>query len=50
MILDRKGRVRLNYMISTRGLIGFHSQFSTLTSGSGVMYYVFDHYGRSIDR
>ncbi|WP_342352260.1 hypothetical protein [Candidatus Coxiella mudrowiae] len=31
------------------GVIGFHSQFSTLTSGSGVMYYVFDHYGPLID-
>lgn len=32
MILDGKGRVHLDYTISTRGLIGFHSQFSTLTS------------------
>ncbi|WP_304985230.1 translational GTPase TypA [Coxiella-like endosymbiont] len=49
MIPDEKGRVRLDYMIPTRGLIGFHSQFSTLTSGSGVMYHVFDHYGRLIE-
>ena len=45
MISDGKGRVRLEYVIPTRGLIGFHSKFLTLTSGSGVMYHVFDHYG-----
>lgn len=45
MISDSKGRVRLDYMIPTRGLIGFHSKFLTLTSGSGVMHHVFDHYG-----
>ncbi len=42
---DSKGRVRLEYVIPTRGLIGFHSRFLTLTSGSGVMHHVFDHYG-----
>lgn len=45
MIPDGKGRVRLEYIVPTRGLIGFHSKFLTLTSGSGVMYHVFDHYG-----
>lgn len=45
MVSDGKGRVRLDYMIPTRGLIGFHSKFLTLTSGTGVMYHVFDHYG-----
>ena len=45
MILDGKRRIRLDYLIPTRGLIGLHSQFSTLTSGSGVMYHIFDHYG-----
>lgn len=45
MISDGKGRIRLDYIIPTRGLIGFHSQFLNLTSGSGVMYHVFDHYG-----
>lgn len=45
MVSDSKGRVRLDYMIPTRGLIGFHSKFLTLTSGSGVMHHVFDHYG-----
>ncbi len=45
MVSDGKGRVRLDYIIPTRGLIGFHSRFLTLTSGSGVMVHVFDHYG-----
>ncbi|MCV5648743.1 translational GTPase TypA, partial [Escherichia coli] len=44
MVID-KGRVRLEYQIPTRGLIGFHSKFLTMTSGSGVMHHVFDHYG-----
>lgn len=42
---DTKGRVRLQYIISTRGLIGFHSKFLMLTSGTGVMHHVFDHFG-----
>ena len=42
---DGKGRVRLEYIIPTRGLIGFHGRFLTLTSGSGLIYHVFDHYG-----
>ena len=45
MISDSNGRVRLDYIIPTRGLVGLHSQFLSLTSGSGVMYHVFDHYG-----
>lgn len=45
MMPDGKGRVRLTYLIPTRGLIGFHAQFLMMTSGSGVMYHVFDHYG-----
>lgn len=48
MFSDGKGRARLDYLIPTRGLIGFHSQFLTLTSGSGIMYHVFDHYGSII--
>lgn len=48
MVPDGKGRVRLDYIIPTRGLIGFHSRFLTLTSGTGVMYHVFDHYGPQI--
>jgi GTP-binding protein len=45
MTSDGKGRVRLDYTIPARGLIGFHNEFQTLTSGSGVMTHVFDHYG-----
>ncbi len=42
---DGKGRVRLEFIVPARGLIGFRSQFLTLTSGSGIMTHVFDHYG-----
>lgn len=49
MLPDGKGRARLDYVIPTRGLIGFHSQFLTLTSGSGIMYHAFDHYGSMIE-
>ena len=42
---DGKGRVRLEFMIPARGLIGFRSLFLTLTSGSGILTSVFDHYG-----
>ncbi|MGE3318375.1 MAG: translational GTPase TypA [Candidatus Berkiella sp.] len=45
MIPDGKGRVRLDYIIPSRGLIGFHSLFLTLTSGTGIATHVFDHYG-----
>jgi GTP-binding protein len=45
MVPDGKGRVRLEFVIPARGLIGFRSQFLTLTSGSGIMTHVFDHYG-----
>ncbi|HLB56476.1 MAG TPA: translational GTPase TypA [Coxiellaceae bacterium] len=45
MMPDGKGRVRLDYIMPTRGLIGFQTKFLTLTSGSGVMHHVFDHYG-----
>lgn len=45
MIPDGKGRVRLDYMIPTRGLIGFHTEFLSSTSGTGLMYHVYDHYG-----
>jgi GTP-binding protein len=48
MVPDGKGRVRLDYMIPTRGLIGFHTEFLTSTSGSGLMYHVFDHYGPKV--
>ncbi|HIQ14641.1 MAG TPA: translational GTPase TypA, partial [Leucothrix sp.] len=42
---DGKGRVRLEYVIPSRGLIGFQTEFMTLTSGTGLMYHSFDHYG-----
>ena len=45
MVPDGKGRVRLEFMIPARGLIGFRSQFLTMTSGSGILTHVFDHYG-----
>jgi GTP-binding protein len=45
MQLDGKGRVRLDYIIPARGLIGFQSEFRTLTAGTGLMFHVFDHYG-----
>lgn len=45
MEADGKGRIRLDYLIPTRGLIGFHSRFLTQTSGSGIMHHVFDHFG-----
>ncbi|MCL5261406.1 MAG: translational GTPase TypA [Gammaproteobacteria bacterium] len=42
---DQKGRVRLEYMLPTRGLMGFQTDFMILTSGSGIVHHVFDHYG-----
>lgn len=42
---DSKGRVRLDYIIPARGLIGFRTEFLTMTSGNGLLYNVFDHYG-----
>lgn len=42
---DGKGRVRLDYEIPARGLIGFQNEFRTLTQGSGLLFHVFDHYG-----
>ena len=42
---DGKGRVRMDFMIPSRGLIGFQTEFMTLTSGSGLLYHTFDHYG-----
>ncbi|MEE4192280.1 MAG: translational GTPase TypA [Halieaceae bacterium] len=45
MVPDGQGRVRLEFIVPARGLIGFRSLFLTLTSGSGIMTHVFDHYG-----
>ncbi len=42
---DGKGRVRLEYMIPARGLIGFQTEFLTTTAGTGLLHHVFDHYG-----
>jgi len=42
---DGKGRIRLEFIVPARGLIGFRSQFLTMTSGGGIMTHVFDHYG-----
>jgi GTP-binding protein len=41
---DGQGRIRLDYEIPTRGLIGFRGEFMTLTSGNGLMYHTFDRY------
>ena len=46
---DHNGRVRLDFMIPTRGLIGFRGEFLTLTSGTGLMASVFDHYGPKVN-
>ena len=45
MVTDDKGRVRLDYVIPSRALIGFHTDFLTLTSGTGIMNHIFSHYG-----
>ncbi len=45
LLPDGKGRVRLQFLVPTRGLIGFRSMFLSMTSGSGLMTHVFDHYG-----
>ena len=45
MVPDGKGRVRLDYVIPSRGLMGLQTDFMTMTSGTGLMYHVFDHYG-----
>ena len=44
MVPDGRGRVRLDYVIPSRGLIGFQTEFLTLTSGTGLIYHVFDRY------
>lgn len=47
MINDNKGRVRLDYIIPSRALIGFHTEFLTLTSGTGIMHHIFKDYNRA---
>ena len=48
MINDDKGRVRLDYIVPARALIGFHTDFLTMTSGTGIMHHVFSHYGPAV--
>jgi GTP-binding protein len=49
MMSDARGRVRLDYVVPSRGLIGFQAEFMTLSSGTGLLYHVFDHYGPRIE-
>jgi len=44
MVPDGKGRIRLDYIIPTRGLIGFRTEYLTATSGTGLLYHVFEKY------
>jgi len=46
---DGRGRVRLEYLIPARGLIGFQTEFRTITAGTGLFFHVFDHYGPKAD-
>ena len=50
MTHDGRGRVRIEYLMPSRGLIGFQTEFRTLTSGTGLLYHVFDHYGAVVDK
>ena len=44
---DGKGRIKLEFIAPSRGMIGFRSSFLTMTSGTGIMTSVFDHYGKA---
>ena len=46
---DGKGRIKLEFLAPSRGMIGFRSTFLTMTSGTGIMTSVFDHYGKAKD-
>lgn len=46
MVPDGQGRVRLDYRVPARGLIGFHGEFLNMTRGTGIMSHVFDDYGQ----
>jgi GTP-binding protein len=48
MLADGKGRMRLDYRIPARGLIGFRTEFLTATAGTGLIYHVFDKYDRKV--
>jgi GTP-binding protein len=50
MVPDGKGRVRLDYRIPSRGLIGFQTEFRTMTSGTGLLYHVFDSFARVVEK
>ena len=45
---DGKGRIRLDYKIPTRGLIGFRTEYMTITSGTGLMFHIFDKYAPKV--
>ena len=48
MMQDDKGRVRLDYVIPSRALIGFQTEFLTMPSGTGLMHHAFSHYGLAV--
>ncbi|MBM4220218.1 MAG: translational GTPase TypA [Gammaproteobacteria bacterium] len=50
MVPDGKGRVRLDYRIPSRGLIGFQTEFRTMTSGTGLMYHVFERFAPVVEK
>jgi GTP-binding protein len=50
MVPDGKGRVRLDYRIPSRGLIGFQTEFRTMTSGTGLLYHVFDAFAPAVEK
>jgi GTP-binding protein len=50
MQADGRGRIRLDYMVPSRGLIGFQTEFRTMTRGTGLLHHVFDHYGPVVQR
>ena len=45
IVVTENGRMKLDFMAPSRGMIGFRSSFLTLTSGSGILTSIFDHYG-----
>ncbi len=49
MMNDGNGRVRMEYLIPARGLIGFQTEFRTLTAGTGLLFHVFEKYGPRLD-
>ena len=49
MVPDGQGRIRLDYMIPSRGLIGYQTDFLSQTSGTGIMVHTFDHYGKRVE-